>query len=58
MIVTCARQVLKSKLGHAEKLNDKSLILFNELVSNVNQGEIPNNFEYILCDKDIEDNIV
>lgn len=58
MTVNHCHQILGSTLGHPATWNDKTLILFDELVSNVNDGIIPNNYEFMLYEHDKEGNIV
>ena len=47
MTVNHCHQILGSTSGHPATWNDKTLILFDELVSNVNDGIILNDYESI-----------
>ena len=47
-----ARQTLGSTCGHPATYNDKTLIMFDELVSNLNDGIIPDDFEFVLHEHD------
>ena len=58
MTVNHCHQILGSTLGHPVTWNDKTLILFDELVSNVNDGNIPNDDEFMLFEHDKDGNIV
>ena len=46
IVHTC--QILGSTYGHPKTWNDKTLIMFNELVCNINDGTILNDFEVML----------
>lgn len=45
-----SRWILGSTLGHPSIWNDKTLILYNELISNVNDRKIPDYFELSLLE--------
>ena len=53
-----SRKILGSTEGHPATWNDKSLILFDRLISNINQGIIPNDYEFMLYEHDDNGNIV
>ena len=57
--VTCdhSRRILGTTMGHPGSWNDKTLINFDELIRNVKDGIIPDNFEFTLFELD-ENNIV
>ena len=54
MILNHTRQILGMALGHPATLNDNTLITFDELVSNVNNGYIPEDFELMLYEHNKE----
>ena len=58
MTINHCHQILGSTLGHPATWNNKTLILFDELVSNVNDVIIPNDYEFILYEHDKDGNIV
>ena len=58
MTVNHCHQILGSTSGHPATWNNKTLILFDELVRNVNDGIIPNDHEFMLYEHDKYGNIV
>ena len=48
-----SRRILGSTTGHPGTWNDKTLVLFDELVYKVKGGVIPNDFEFTLYEKGI-----
>ena len=58
MTVAHTRQILGSTCGHPATYNDKTLIMFDELVSNVNDGLVPDNFEFMLYEHDKNGEVV
>ena len=58
MTVAHTRQILGSTCGHPATYNDKTLIMFDELVSNVNDGSVPDNFEFMLYEYDKNSEVV
>ena len=58
MTVAHTRQILGSTCGHPATYNDKTLIMFDELVSNVNDGSVPDNFEFMLYEYDKNGEVV
>ena len=53
-----SRRILGSTFGHPGTWNDKTLVLFDELICNVKNGNIPDDFEFKLYEKDMNNNIV
>ena len=53
-----SRRILGSTFGHPGTWNDKTLVLFDELICNVKNGNIPDDFEFKLYEKDTNNNIV
>ena len=51
-------QILGSTLGHPSTWNDKTLILYDDLIRNVHNGKIPDDFQFKLLEKDINNNII
>ena len=58
VIVDHSRRVLGSTLGHPGSYNDKTLILYDSFVSSVNDGKIPNDFEFNLFERNQEGDVV
>ena len=56
---TCdhSRRIIGSTFGHPGTWNDKTLILFDELICNVKNGTIPDNFEFKLLQEDETKNV-
>ena len=56
MTIIHTRQIMGSTCGHLATYNDTTLIIFDEFVSNANDGLIPDNFELMMyeCDKNGE----
>ena len=52
LTVNHCRQILGSTQGHPSTWNDKTLIHFDPLISSVHDGNIPDNFEFSLFEKD------
>ena len=57
MTVSHARWILGSTSGHPATWNDKTLQLFDPLLCNVNNGIIPDDFEFMLYEKDKDGNV-
>ena len=58
LTVTHTRQILGSTTGHPSTWNDKTIVLFDPLISNVHDGIIPEDFNFSLFEKDIDGNII
>ena len=58
MTVNHCHQILGSTSGHPATWNNTTLIMFDELVRNVNDGIIPNDREFMLYEHDKDGNIV
>ena len=56
--VTHSRKILGTTSGHPATWNDKTLVLFDPLIYNVNNGVIPDNFEFMLYERNNEGIIV
>ena len=58
--LTCThtKQILCSTNGHPSTWNDKTLVLFDPLLSGVNDGELFNDFEFTLFEKNTSNEIV
>ena len=56
--VTHSRKILGTTSGHPATWNDKTLVLFDPLINNVNNGVIPDNFEFMLYERNNEGSIV
>ena len=58
--VTCdhSRRIIGTTMGHPATWNDKTLILFDEMISKVNSGNIPEDYEFDLFEKIEDDNVV
>ena len=58
--VTCdhSRRILGSTPGHPGTWNDKTLILFDELIFQVHDGKIPNDYEFTLLELNKDGDIV
>ena len=52
------RRIIGTTLGHPGTWNDKSVVLFDDLLTKVNKGEIYNDFVFKLYEKDSNGNIV
>ena len=52
------RRIIGTTLGHPGTWNDKSVVLFDDLLTKVNNGEIYNDFVFKLYEKDSKGNIV
>ena len=52
------RRILGSTSGHPGSWNDKTLVLFDELIIQVNDGQIPNDFIFKLLEKDNKGEVV
>ena len=52
MTVDHAHRILGSIIGHPATWNDKTLMLFDELLCKVRDGVIPDNFVFKLFEKD------
>ena len=53
-----SRRVLGSTCGHPSTWNDKTLILFDEFISNVHNGKVPDQFQFKLFEKDKNGNVI
>ena len=58
MTVTHWRQILGSPSGHPATWNDKTIVLYDELVRGVHNGEIFYENEFILLEYDRNSNII
>ena len=47
-----------TEAGHSGTQNDKTLIFFDDLISKINDGFIPNKFEFTVSEKDEHGNVV
>ena len=56
--VTHWRQILGSTSGHPSTWNDKTIVLFDELVRGVNTGDFYGDNEFKIFERDREDNII
>ena len=52
------RRILGSTSGHPGSWNDKTLVLFDELITQVKDGQIPNDFIFKLLEKDNKGEVV
>ena len=52
------RRILGSTSGHPGSWNDKTLVLFDELITQVKDGQIPNDFIFKLLEKDNKGKVV
>ena len=50
--------ILNTTMGHPGTWNNKTLVLFDELVCKVRNGDIPDNFEFILYERGSNNDIV
>ena len=53
-----SRRILGSTMGHPGTWNDKTLILFDELICNVKNGKIPNDYTFTLKERNERGQIV
>ena len=53
-----SRKILGTTSGHPATSNDKPLLLFDPLICNVNNGVIPNDFEFMLYERNSDGTIV
>ena len=51
LTVTHSRQIIGSTSGHPSTWNDKTIVLFDPLISKVNDGIIPDDFNFSLFEK-------
>ena len=58
MTVDHTRKILGSTLGHPATWNDKTVILFDELVCKVRDRKIYKDFEFMLFERDKNNNII
>ena len=58
LTVTHTKQILCSTTGHPSTWNDETLVLFDPLLSGVNDGELFQHFEFSLFEADLNGNIV
>ena len=58
MTVDHSRWILGSTMGHPATWNDKTLILYDELVCGVRDGNIHNDFEFMLYEKNEKGEVV
>ena len=56
--VTHSRQIIGSTSGHPATFNDKTLIMFDKLLSNIRRGEFNEDHVFSLLEKDKDGNIV
>ena len=45
-------------MGHPATWNDKTILLFDPLICNVKDGVIPDNFKFILFERNLERNSI
>ena len=58
LTVTHSKLILCSTTGHPSTWNDKTLVLFDPLLSAVNDGDMYDDFEFTLFEHDLDGNIV
>ena len=58
LTVTHSKLILCSTTGHPSTWNDKTLVLFDPLLSTVNDGDMYDDFEFTLFEHDLDGNIV
>ena len=58
MTTNHSRRILGSTIGHPGTCNDTKIVLFDPLISNAKDGIIPDNFEFMLFERNVEGNIV
>ena len=58
LTVSHTKQILCSTTGHPSTWNDKTLVLFDPLLSGVHEGDLYNNFEFCLFEKNDSNEIV
>ena len=58
LTVTHTKQILSTTTGHPATWNDKTIVLFDELICNVHNGEIYQDNEFKLYEYDLEGNII
>ena len=58
MTVTHSRQILGTTGGDPATWNDKKLVLFDDLISNVDDENLHNDYELRLYERDCNDNII
>ena len=56
--VTHSRQIIGSTSGHPATFNDKTLIMFDSLLSNIRKGELNTDHVFSLLEKDKDGNII
>ena len=58
--VSCdhSRRIIGTTLGHPGTWNDKTIILLHELINKVQNGDVPDDHEFELLEKDKHGNIV
>ena len=56
--VTHTRQILATTFGHPATWNDKTVILYDNLVQKVNNGQLYNDYEFKLLEKNNDGDIV
>ena len=58
MTVNHSRWILGTKMGHPDTWNDKTLIVYDDLIYGVRDGVIPDDFEFMLYECNEEGDVV
>ena len=58
LTVSHSRQILGTTTGHPATFNDKTLIMFDRLLTGINNGQYQNDHRFTLLEKDKDNNIV